>query len=134
MVVRDGEGATRVAEIVVEGAVDDAEARRAAFRVADSLLVKTALHGGEPNWGRIMAALGSAGVEIAEERTAIDFGDVPVVREGIGVPDSLEPAAAVLSGAEVRIRIRLGLGAGRARCWTSDLGEEYVRLNGSYGS
>ena len=134
MVVRDGEGTTRVAEIAVEGARDEAEARRAAFRVAGSLLVKTALHGGEPNWGRVMAALGSAGVEIVEQRIAIDIGEVPVVREGIGVPGSEQRAADALANVEVRVRIRLGLGGGRARCWTSDLGEEYVRLNGSYAS
>lgn len=134
MVVEDGEGATRVAEIVVDGALDDAEARRAAFQVANSLLVKTALHGGDPNWGRIMAALGSAGVELEEGRTRIRIGDALVVQRGVGVPGNVERAARALAGGAVVIRIDLGVGDGRARVWTSDLSEEYVRINGSYSS
>lgn len=134
LVVADGEGATRTVEIAVEGARDEGEARRAAFRVANSLLVKTALHGGEPNWGRIMAALGSAGVEMREERTRVRIGDVLVFRDGEGVPEALGPAAAALEGSEARIRIALGIGQGCATVWTCDLGEEYVRINGSYAT
>ena len=80
MVVRDGEGATRLVAIEVSGAVSDVEAHQAAMTVANSLLVKTALHGGEPNWGRILAALGRSGVEMAEEKTDVFFGDLEVVR------------------------------------------------------
>lgn len=132
MVVSDGEGATKLVEIRVDGALSDAEAHQAAMTVANSLLVKTALHGGEPNWGRILAALGRSGVEMAEETTDVFFGDLAIVRGGLGVPGVWDAAAAALEGKEVTIGIRLGVGTGAARVWTSDLSEEYVRINGSY--
>jgi glutamate N-acetyltransferase/amino-acid N-acetyltransferase len=132
MVVSDGEGATKLVEIEVSGAVSDAEAHQAAMTVANSLLVKTALHGGEPNWGRILAALGRSGVEMAEESTDVRFGDLEVVRGGLGVPGVWDAAAAALEEKEITVGIRLGMGEGSARVWTSDLSEEYVRINGSY--
>jgi len=132
MVVSDGEGATKLVEIRVDGALSDAEAHQAAMTVANSLLVKTALHGGEPNWGRILAALGRSGVEMAEETTDVFFGDLAIVRGGLGVPGVWDAAAAALEGKEVTIGIRLGVGTGAAHAWTSDLSEEYVRINGSY--
>ena len=132
MVVRDGEGATKLVEIAVEGAASELEARQAAMTVANSLLVKTALHGGEPNWGRILAALGRSGVEMAEESTDVFFGDLAVVRGGLGVAGVWDAAAAKLEAKEITIRIGLGIGSGAARVWTSDLSEEYVRINGSY--
>ena len=132
MVVRDGEGATRLIAIEVSGALSDAEAHQAAMTVANSLLVKTALHGGDPNWGRILAALGRSGVEMAEERTDVLFGDLAVVQGGLGVPGIANAAAAALAGSEVTVKIRLGIGSGAARVWTCDLSEEYVRINGSY--
>lgn len=134
MVVKDGEGATKLVEIRVEGAFSNAEAHQAAMTVANSLLVKTALHGGEPNWGRILAALGRSGVEMAEETTDVFFGDLAIVRGGLGVPGVWDAAAAALEQKEVTIGIRLGVGNGSARAWTSDLSEEYVRINGSYTS
>ncbi len=132
MVVRDGEGATKLVSIAVEGAVSDAEAHQAAMTVANSLLVKTALHGGEPNWGRILAALGRSGVEMAEETTDVFFGELAVVRGGLGLPEVWDAATAVLEGKEIAIRIRLSVGTGASRVWTCDLSEEYVRINGSY--
>jgi glutamate N-acetyltransferase/amino-acid N-acetyltransferase len=132
MVVRDGEGATKLVEIAVEGAASDLEARQAAMTVANSLLVKTALHGGDPNWGRILAALGRSGVEMNEATTDVSFGQLPVVRGGLGVPGVSGAAAAVLEEKEISVRIGLGVGDGHARVWTSDLSEEYVRINGSY--
>ena len=132
MVVRDGEGATRLIAIEVSGALSDAEAHQAAMTVANSLLVKTALHGGDPNWGRILAALGRSGVEMAEERTDVLFGDLTVVQGGLGVPGIANAAAAALAGSEVTVKIRLGIGSGASRVWTCDLSEEYVRINGSY--
>jgi glutamate N-acetyltransferase/amino-acid N-acetyltransferase len=134
MVVRDGEGATKLVEISVEGAVSDLEARQAAMTVANSLLVKTALHGGEPNWGRILAALGRSGVEMSEETTHVSFGDLAVVRGGLAVAGVWDAAAAALEKTDVSVRIELGVGAGSAKVWTSDLSEEYVRINGSYTS
>ncbi|MDQ7801691.1 MAG: bifunctional glutamate N-acetyltransferase/amino-acid acetyltransferase ArgJ [Armatimonadota bacterium] len=132
MVVRDGEGAQRLVEVVVEGARDQADAERAAFAVATSLLVKTMLHGGEPNWGRVVAAVGYSGAEVDERRVAVWFGDVQVVHGGVGVEGVFDRAAQALRRPEVLLRVDLGLGPGRARVWTCDLGEEYVRINGSY--
>jgi glutamate N-acetyltransferase/amino-acid N-acetyltransferase len=132
MVVRDGEGASRLVTVEVSGALSDAEAHQAAMTVANSLLVKTALHGGDPNWGRILAALGRSGIEMAEERTDVLFGDLEVVRGGLGVAGVAAAAAAVLAESEVTVGIRLGIGNGASRVWTCDLSEEYVRINGSY--
>ncbi len=132
MVVRDGEGAQRLVEVLVEGAADDADADRAAFAVATSLLVKTMLHGGEPNWGRVVAAVGYSGAEVDERRVAVWFGDVQVVRGGVAVEGVSDLAAQALRQPEVLVRVDLGLGPGRARVWTCDIGEEYVRINGSY--
>ncbi|MER3456869.1 MAG: ornithine acetyltransferase [candidate division GAL15 bacterium] len=132
MVVRDGEGAQRLVEVVVEGAADDADADRAAYAIATSLLVKTMLHGGEPNWGRVVAAVGYSGAEVDERRVAVWFGPVQVVRGGVRVEGVADRAAAALRQPEVLLRVNLGLGPGHARVWTCDLGEEYVRINGSY--
>jgi glutamate N-acetyltransferase/amino-acid N-acetyltransferase len=134
MVVRDGEGATRVARFHLTGAASDAEAERGAYRLAGSLLVKTALHGGEPNWGRMMAALGSAGIDLAEDRVQIFVGPVQLVRGGLGVTKAQAPAAAQLDQPEIDIRVDLGLGSGEATVLTCDLSEEYIRINGSYAA
>ncbi len=132
MVVQDGEGATRLVRVEVTGALNDAEARQAAYTIATSLLVKTMLHGGEPNWGRILAAAGRAGVALEESRTRIWFGPVLVVQDGMGIPEALPSAAAALRAPEVSLRVDLGVGDGRWWVWTCDLSEEYVRLNGAY--
>lgn len=134
MVVQDGEGATRVVRFHLTGAASDAEAERGAYRLAGSLLVKTALHGGEPNWGRMMAALGSAGIELAEDRVQIFVGPVQLVRGGLGVTEAQAPAAAQLGQPKVDIRVDLGLGSGEATVLTCDLSEEYIRINGSYAA
>jgi glutamate N-acetyltransferase/amino-acid N-acetyltransferase len=131
---RDGEGATKVAEIEVTGASSKGDADLVAYRLANSLLVKTALHGAEPNWGRLMAALGSAGAEIAEDRVQIFIGPAQIVRDGLGVEAALSEAAAQLRGSQIELRIELGLGEGFANVLTCDLSEEYVRINGSYAS
>lgn len=133
-VVRDGEGATKVAEIEVTGASSRSDADLVAYRLANSLLVKTALHGAEPNWGRLMAALGSAGAEIEEDRVQIFVGPAQIVRDGLGVEASLSAAAAELRGSEIELRIELGLGEGSANVLTCDLSEEYIRINGSYAA
>jgi len=133
-VVRDGEGATTVARISVTGAPGDAEARAVADRLATSPLVKTALHGGDPNWGRLVAAAGSAGVEMDPDSVAVWVGDVRMVEDGTAVAGAEEEAARALDGDEVEIRVDLGLGGARHHMWTCDLTEEYVRINGSYTS
>jgi glutamate N-acetyltransferase / amino-acid N-acetyltransferase len=131
-IVRDGEGATRLVEVTVTGAASDADARRAAETVATSLLVKTMLWGGEPNWGRVLGALGRCGVPLVPETVDVRFGPVTVVRGGLGVPGVADAAAAALRGAEVDLGISLGGGSGRATMWTCDLNEGYVRINGNY--
>ena len=134
MIVRDGEGATRMAEIRVEGARDAANADRIARVVADSPLVKTALHGGDPNWGRILAAVGRSGVAVDVERVDIFLGDVWVA-EGGRARDYEEAAAhrAMLED-PVRIRVRLGEGQAAGWMWTCDFSHGYVDINAHYRS
>jgi len=132
MVVRDGEGAERIARVHVRGAGSGSAARAVAERVAGSLLVKTALRGGDPNWGRILAAVGSAGVEVDPERLELEVGGVPLVRAGRPVPGGRSRAATAMEAVEVEIAVDLGDGTGEHWMWTSDLGEEYVNLNSRY--
>lgn len=132
LVVRDGEGATKLVEVQVKGAVDDADARKVAEAIATSLLVKTAIYGGEPNWGRIIAAIGRSGARVQEDRISISFGGEAVVVGGLGVPGAFEAAGSALKGKEVVITVDLGLGEGEATMWTCDLTEEYVRINSGY--
>lgn len=132
MVVRDGEGATKLLTIRVSGARSDAEAKQAAMAVATSLLVKTAVHGGEPNWGRILSAVGRSGAQMREEKTRIFLGDLEIVSGGVGALTDLAPAAAALAQPEIELTIELGLGPGTAQVYTCDLSAEYVRINGSY--
>ena len=134
-VVRDGEGATKLIEIAVDGAEDDASARRIAMSVANSPLVKTAVAGGDANWGRVVMAVGKAGEPAERDRLTIRFGDVEVAREGSVVPGYDEaPVAAHLAGDEVRIAVGIGLGEGRATVWTCDLTHGYVTINADYRS
>lgn len=131
-IVSDAEGATTLAEVRVRGAKDDAQAKRAAMRVANSLLVKTALFGRDPNWGRIMAALGDAGIRLDPSRISIWINGLKVVANGrgSGVPEGMMRRA--MASGEVRMEIELGLGEGKARVLTSDLSYEYVRINSEY--
>jgi glutamate N-acetyltransferase / amino-acid N-acetyltransferase len=134
MLVRDGEGVTRVADVRVEGARTAEEADRVARVVAESPLVKTALHGGDPNWGRILAAAGRAGVEIDAERISIWIGDVHVAERGAARRYEEEAAAAAMREDPVRLRLHLGQGAATGRLWTSDLSSGYVDINAHYRS
>jgi len=135
MIVRDGEGVTRVAEVRIEGARDTDEADRIARTVAESLLVKTALHGGDPNWGRILAAVGRSGVAVDESRVDIFLGDVWVA-EGGSARDYPEERARAALIEEDPVRIRIRLNAGKATSWmlTSDISKAYVDINASYRS
>ncbi|MEW6282561.1 MAG: bifunctional ornithine acetyltransferase/N-acetylglutamate synthase, partial [Candidatus Eremiobacterota bacterium] len=132
LIVKDGEGATRLVEIQVEGALSDAEAKQAAYTVANSLLVKTMIHGAEPNFGRVLAALGRSGIEMDEETTSLAFDGIPVVHNGGVVAGTWEKARGAMQQSEVLMQIQLGQGGGSATVWTCDLNEAYVRLNGSY--
>ncbi|MBI5379467.1 MAG: bifunctional glutamate N-acetyltransferase/amino-acid acetyltransferase ArgJ [Nitrospirae bacterium] len=133
-IVRDGEGATKFVEIAVLGAVTPEEAKTVAHAVARSSLVKTALFGEDPNWGRVVAAAGSCqGVSLDPDQIDLLFGTVPVVVGGQGTGKEAEAAAAqVLKQREIRIVLDLHLGSSSATVWTCDLSEEYVRINAAY--
>jgi len=132
MIALDGEGSTKLVEIVVEGAETASDAERVARTIAKSMLVKTALYGNDPNWGRIMAAIGYSGVDVYEERIDIYIGGCKVVEKGIGLEK--ERAAAILKKKEITIRVNLGLGNKKAVVLTTDLTDEYVRINSRYSS
>ncbi|MCB1631663.1 MAG: bifunctional glutamate N-acetyltransferase/amino-acid acetyltransferase ArgJ [Pseudomonadales bacterium] len=133
-IVRDAEGATKFVEVMVRGGLDVAECRRAAYAVAESPLVKTALFASDPNWGRILAAVGRAGVAgLDVARVAIDLDEVPIVRGGARDPAYTEAdGQRVMAREEIRIVIDLGRGAASASVWTSDLSHDYVRINAEY--
>lgn len=139
-IVRDAEGATKFVTVRVEGAVDDHEARVVAYTVAHSPLVKTAFFASDPNWGRILAAVGRAPVQELDVGRVELWLEAPergrsiqVVREGARDPGYEEAAgAAIMEGSEFTVRIVLGRGAGAATVWTSDLSHEYVRINADY--
>ena len=133
MLVADGEGATKLVEVAVSGARTRREALLAARAVANSPLVKTAIYGADPNWGRIMMALGKSVARVAQDRVSIRFGDEVLVEKGtLRSGARLEKIRALMAEPEYMIGIDLGLGRGQDRVWTSDLSEEYVRLNGKY--
>lgn len=127
--VADAEGATKVVQVVVRGAMSDAEACRAARQVADSLLVKCSLHGGDPYWGRVVSELGAAGVAFDMERVGVSYGGVKVCDRGIAVDHDSARVATHLAGDRVELDCDLGLGEGRARTLTCDLGYGYLDEN-----
>lgn len=131
-VVADGEGTKKLVEIRVDGARTVAEARKVAFTVANSKLVKTAFFGEDPNVGRFMMAIGNAGVPVVEETIDIALGGVRVVRRGLAVGTRESAAAKVMQRPSFTVRINLGMGDARTSVWTSDLGHEYVRINSDY--
>jgi glutamate N-acetyltransferase/amino-acid N-acetyltransferase len=134
MIVRDGEGATRIAEVRVEGALSDAEADAIARAVAESPLVKTALHGGDPNWGRILAAAGRAGVAFDVGGVDVWIGDVWVAEGGAARAYDEAAAAAAMREDPVRLRVRLRGGSASSWMWTTDLSHGYVDINAHYRS
>ncbi|MCE2514271.1 MAG: bifunctional glutamate N-acetyltransferase/amino-acid acetyltransferase ArgJ [Acidobacteria bacterium] len=128
-IVRGGEGATRLVEVRVAGAQSDADARR----TANSLLVKTALHGGDPNWGRLLAVAGRAGVAFDEARARVRIGPAVLFADATVFDDREAEAAAHLRAPEVEVAVDLGTGGGgEASVWTCDLSAEYVRINADY--
>lgn len=134
MLVRDGEGVTKIAEVRVEGARSTADADRIARVVAESPLVKTALHGGDPNWGRILAAAGRAGIALDIEKVSIWIGDVWVAEDGHARAYEEKDAARAMQEDPVRFRIRLGEGDASGWIWTSDFSNGYVDINAHYRS
>lgn len=129
---RDGEGASKLIQADVTGAASEEDARAAARAVVLSPLVKAAVYGQDPNWGRILAAVGNARARIDPARTALWIGPVQVARDGIATDARREEAAAALQGDEVEIRVDLGLGSAQARAWGCDLTEQYVVENSAY--
>jgi glutamate N-acetyltransferase/amino-acid N-acetyltransferase len=134
LVVSDGEGAGRIARYEAVGADDGARAEIAARAVAENQLVRCALHGADPNWGRIMMALGASTAEVVPEQIDLWIGDVQLVAGGTGIIGAEERARAALAGPEVDVRIVLGAGAGTAFVYASDLSPEYVRINSEYST
>jgi glutamate N-acetyltransferase/amino-acid N-acetyltransferase len=132
-IARDGEGATKLIEVIVEEAEDQVWARQAARTIAGSPLVKAAIHGNDPNWGRIVAALGRSGARVREDRLDVYLNDVCVLRQGNPASfDKEEMISALSSSDTVSIRLRLYLGSGQATAWGCDLSEEYVTINSAY--
>jgi glutamate N-acetyltransferase/amino-acid N-acetyltransferase len=134
-IARDGEGARKLVEIVVEGAVSKASARRIALSIANSPLVKTAIAGEDANWGRVVMAVGKAGEPADRDRLSIWFGGIRVAHRGARDPAYDEMAvSAAMKRPEIRLKVALGLGKGRDRVLTCDLTKEYVAINGDYRS
>jgi len=125
-IVRDGEGASKFVELTIEGAPSDDAARTIGRTIARSPLVKTAIYGADPNWGRIVGAIGNSGIPLDSDRVDIYIGGVPISDA------TLEGARQELKGREVRIRVVLHSGLGSARVWTCDLTEQYIRINADY--
>ncbi|MCA0977852.1 bifunctional glutamate N-acetyltransferase/amino-acid acetyltransferase ArgJ [Qipengyuania flava] len=135
LVVRDGEGAQKFIEVAVTGADSDESARRVGLAIANSPLVKTAIAGGDANWGRVVMAVGKAGEPADRDRLSIGFGGTWAARYGQPLPDYDEaPVAKHLEGQEIRIDVDLGLGDGRATVWTCDLTHGYIAINADYRS
>ena len=134
-VVRDGEGATKFVEVAVSGARSDADARRVAMAIANSPLVKTAVAGEDPNWGRVVMAIGKSGAEADRDRLSIRFGPHLVAYQGQVAPSYTEEiGAAYMKGQELVIGVDLRLGVGSAKVWTCDLTNRFIEINADYRS
>jgi glutamate N-acetyltransferase/amino-acid N-acetyltransferase len=132
MIVVDGEGATKFVEIQVTGAASEHAAVQAARTIANSSLVKTAIHGGDANWGRILAAVGYSGIDFNPADVEISFGDVPILQRNYVTIFSEEEARRVLNQKEITITVELNHGPGSAAFWTCDLSQQYVAINARY--
>nr|WP_217357401.1 bifunctional glutamate N-acetyltransferase/amino-acid acetyltransferase ArgJ [Ruegeria arenilitoris] len=134
-VVKDGEGATKFVEIRVTGAASDADAKVHGMAIANSPLVKTAIAGEDPNWGRVVMAIGKSGAAADRDTLSISFGDILVAEKGWVSPSYREEdAAAYMKGQDLVIAVDLGLGAGKATVWTCDLTHGYIEINADYRS
>ena len=131
-IARDGEGATRMIEIQVNGAKTLRDARLAARTISSSPLVKTAVHGCDPNWGRIIAAAGRSGCALVPEKSDVYIGAACLLKSGMPLPFDKKAVSALLDAPEVFLRIELNLGDYQATAWGCDLSEEYVVVNAEY--
>ncbi len=134
-VVRDGEGATKLVEVRVSGAATDEDAAKVAFAIANSPLVKTAVAGQDPNWGRVVAAIGKSGAAADRDRLTIRFGDILVAQNGWRNPEySEDEGSAYMKGQELVFAVDLGLGKAKRSVWTCDLTSRYIEINADYRS
>ena len=134
-VVRDGEGATKFVEIQITGAASDADAKIHGLAIANSPLVKTAIAGEDPNWGRVVMAIGKSGAKADRDLLSISFGDVLVAEKGWVAPSYKEElGAAEMKKEEIALKVDLGLGDGGATIWTCDLTHQYITINADYRS
>ncbi|MBV9122838.1 MAG: bifunctional glutamate N-acetyltransferase/amino-acid acetyltransferase ArgJ [Planctomycetes bacterium] len=132
-IAADAEGAGHLVTLQVEGLQDDQDARRVARTVAESALVKTAIHGADPNWGRIVSAAGYAGIPFEEDQLSLWLGDMLLFQNGVPLPFDAATASAYLkNNREIHLRLRFNIGPGRCTFWTCDLTQEYIRLNAEY--
>jgi glutamate N-acetyltransferase / amino-acid N-acetyltransferase len=131
-IVRGGEGATKLVTVNVTGATSPAEARKAAKAIANSLLVKTAIHGGDPNWGRLIAVAGRAGVGFDLNGAQVMIGPIVLFKDGRPYDDAAPEAASYLKNTDIVITVGLGVGSASSTVWTCDLSAEYVRINAEY--
>ncbi len=135
LVVRDGEGAQKFIEIAITGAQSDDSARRIGLAVANSPLVKTAIAGGDANWGRVVMAVGKAGEPADRDKLSIGFGGIWAAQEGLPLADYDEtPVARHLEGQDITVQVDLGIATGRATVWTCDLTHGYININADYRS
>jgi glutamate N-acetyltransferase/amino-acid N-acetyltransferase len=133
LIVRDGEGATKFLEINVAGAVNFEDAKRAAFAIAKSPLVKTAFFGQDPNWGRILCAVGYSGAKSQPEKTSLSIGDLTIVVDGQAAAGfDTAKLKEIMAAKDIAITINLGQGEAKATVWTCDFSYEYVKINGEY--
>lgn len=131
-IVRGGEGATKLVTVTVAGAASPADARKAAKAIANSLLVKTAIHGGDPNWGRLIAVAGRAGVAFDLNRAAVMMGTIVLFKDGRPHDEASPEAARYLKNDDITVTVNLGVGNDMSTVWTCDLSAEYVRINAEY--
>ncbi len=131
-IARDGEGATKFIEVNVSGAASVADARLAARTIVSSSLVKAAVHGSDPNWGRVIAAAGRSGAELEADKLYLEIGGICLVKDGAPVPYDNDKVVKHLNGDEVRIDLKLNVGSAAATAWGCDLSEEYVTINSEY--
>tara|TARA_Y100000590_G_scaffold31427_4_gene34822 strand:+ start:27161 stop:28378 length:1218 start_codon:yes stop_codon:yes gene_type:complete len=131
---RDGEGAQKLVEVIVEGAQDISQARKAAREIASSLLVKAMIHGRDPNWGRVMMALGRSGIEFIESQVDVFINDIHIVHEGKSIPYLVDAVVSAMNVDEIQIRANINTGTSMATAWGCDLTEEYVTFNSAYST
>ena len=131
-VVKDGEGATKLIEVIIEGARSSSEAKKVAYSLANSNLVKTAFFGADSNWGRIIAAIGSSGVSLPADLVELYFDGVPLFLHGKGIKGNEKELSKIMEKDNIRVSVKLGMGGKSFRLYTSDLSYDYVKINAQY--